>query len=442
MAESQRRRVLVITYYWPPSGGAGVQRWLKTVKYLREFGWEPVLYIPSNPEAPVQDASLLDDVPAGLEIIRRPIWEPYSYYKKLVGLKSSEKINAGFLTEKKKPGLAENLSVWLRGNLFIPDARRFWIRPSVKFLSEYLRLNPVDAMVSTGPPHSMHLIALGIREKLGIPWLADFRDPWTGIDFYHQLRLTSAADRKHHFLEKSVLKSADAVTVISSSMRDEFKTIHPRKYELVTNGFDDSDIRVAAPVVPDAKFSLAHIGSIAPSRNPLVLWKVLSELVQENPGFGSHLLIKLVGKVDLSVISSIEASGLSAYLEKSDYLPHNQVVAVMQSSQLLLLLINQSPNAKGILTGKLFEYLAARRPVIAIGPAGGDAARILTDTGAGATSGFEDAVNLKKQILNHYRQYLQQSLVCRSRNIEKYSRRSLTQEIAAILEGISREISG
>lgn len=170
------KRVLIITYYWPPSGGSGVQRWLKFVKYLREFGWEPVVYTPENPEMPSSDTSLLSEVSEDIEIIKTKIWEPYSFYKRFIGKKKSEKINTGFLSESKKPKLTEALSVWIRGNIFIPDARKFWIKPSVKFLKKYLADNPVDAMVSTGPPHSMHLIALGIKKSLNTPWIADFRD--------------------------------------------------------------------------------------------------------------------------------------------------------------------------------------------------------------------------------------------------------------------------
>ena len=236
------KKVLIITYYWPPSGGAGVQRWLKFVKYLREFGWEPVVYTPENPEAPAIDMSLEKDIPENLTVIKTKIWEPYSVYKKLVGIKPEEKIKAGFLSENKKPSLIENISVKIRGNFFIPDARKFWIKPSIKFLTKYLKDNPVDAIVSTGPPHSMHMIALGLKKKLNIPWLADFRDPWTNIDFYEELNLSASADKKHHQMEKSVLENADTVSVISRTMAVDFKRLYNRHYEVITNGFDEDDI--------------------------------------------------------------------------------------------------------------------------------------------------------------------------------------------------------
>jgi glycosyltransferase involved in cell wall biosynthesis len=432
-----RKRVLIITYYWPPSGGAGVQRWLKTVKYLREFGWEPIIYTPENPEVPVLDESLSNDILPGIEIVRRPIWEPYSYYKKLVGLSDEDKINSGFLTEKKKPGFTENISVWIRGNLFIPDARKYWIRPSIKFLNLYLKKNRVDAIVSSGPPHSMHLIAKEIQKKTGIPWLADFRDPWTGIDFYHQLKLSRWADRKHHQLEKEILFSANAVSVVSQQMEVDFRHILNRSYSVITNGYDDADFQPFSTSLLDKKFSIAHIGSLGPTRNPLVLWKVLSDLVKENKEFASNLEIKLVGKIDVSVSNSLQQAGIAEYANKIEYLPHDQVLEVMQKSQVLLLVINQTPNSRGILTGKIFEYLAAQRPILCIGPKDGDAAKVLLETGLGSTFGFEDSDNLHVTLSRIYESFQQGLPNFAKSSTEIYTRKYLTGKIAGILDAIS-----
>ena len=434
MSTPGARKVLIITYYWPPSGGAGVQRWLKFSKYLRDFGWEPVIYTPENPEAPAIDNSLEKDIPEGISILKRPIIEPYFVYKRFVGMKQGEKVNAGFLQEKEKPGLAEGLAVWLRGNFFIPDARRFWIRPSVKFLKEYLRDNPVNAIVSTGPPHSMHLIALQIHKKLNIPWLADFRDPWTGIDFYHQLKLTSFADRIHHKLEKKVLSSATAVTVVSQDMADEFNEIVKRDYKLVTNGFDEEDISPLPLNQLDTKFTISHIGSINSSRNPVSMWKVLSEMVKVNPDFAKALQIKLVGKVDIGVLKSIEEKGLTPYLSRIEYMPHQDAMFEIQKSQVLLLLINNTPNAKGILTGKVFEYLGSGRPILSIGPEVGEAAVILKDAKAGRTAGYENEMEMHLILNEYFIRYCEQSLESNSGNRLKYSRKALTGEISKILD--------
>jgi glycosyltransferase involved in cell wall biosynthesis len=434
MSTPGARKVLIITYYWPPSGGAGVQRWLKFSKYLRDFGWEPVIYSPENPEAPAIDNSLEKDIPEGILVIKRPIIEPYLVYKRFVGMKPGEKVNAGFLQEKEKPGITEGIAVWLRGNFFIPDARRFWIRPSVKFLVGYLKENTVDAIVSTGPPHSMHMIALQIHKKLRIPWLADFRDPWTGIDFYHQLKLTSLADRIHHKLEKKVLSSATAVTVVSQDMADEFNGIVKRDYKLVTNGYDEEDISPLPQNQLDTKFTISHIGSINSSRNPAGLWKVLSEMVKVNSGFAKALEIKLVGKVDIGVLKSVEKNGLTPYLSRIEYLPHQDAMLEIQKSQVLLLLINNTPNAKGILTGKVFEYLGSGRPILSIGPEDGEAAVILQKAEAGQTAGYENEAAMRQILTEYFSKYTEQRLESDTGNQTKYSRKSLTGEIAKILD--------
>lgn len=435
------KKVLIITYYWPPSGGAGVQRWLKFVKYIREFGWEPVIYTPENGEFPVIDHSLQKDVPQGIEVIRRPIWEPYSIYKKFVGQKKTERINTGFLTESRKPKLTEKLSVWLRGNLFIPDARKFWIKPSVAFLSDYLLKNPVNAIISTGPPHSMHLIALELRKKLSIPWVADFRDPWTNIDYYESLLLTSWANRIHHKLEHEVLASADKVISIGRVMSEEFKAILNRKdqdekFVVIPNGYDEQDL-ITEPVQMDSFLSIAHIGTLVKSRNPEVLWKALSELIKTQPEIGKDFKVKLVGKIDLFVRDQIKAYGLENLIRHIDYLPHDEVVREQRKSQVLLLIINNTKNAKGILTGKFFEYLAASRPVLCIGPQDGEAADVIRETQCGEVIDYDNVEKMKEYLLHLYSLYRQNNLVTSAENIKHYSRRALTQKLTFYLDSLT-----
>jgi len=434
------KKVLVITYYWPPGGGAGVQRWLKFVKYLRESGWEPVVYTPSNPEHPVNDESLLKDIPANLEVLRTPIWEPYDAYKKLTGRKKDDRLGAGMLSEKKKGGFAESLSMWVRGNFFIPDARKFWIKPSVKYLAEYLAKNPVDALVSTGPPHSMHLIALGLKERFPqLRWIADFRDPWTNIDFYHELKLSAWADRKHHRLERAVLDRADVVVSVGETMSEELRALaspgkqDAARFRVITNGYDEEDV-YKGPLEKDARFSLAHIGTLGKARNPGALWEALQELIAEHKDLAADLEIKFVGKVDASVLHALEQHKLSSYVNKIDYLRHTEATRVQQESHALLLLVNNTPNAKGILTGKFFEYMASGTPVLAIGPPDGDLAKIIHETQSGLIADFNDVAALKRHVLHLYGIYKQKGVSAKGKNIEKYSRRELTKEMAKLLE--------
>lgn len=431
------KKVLILTYYWPPSGGAGVQRWLKFVKYLRDFGWEPIVYTALNGEIPVVDESLQKDVPSGISILKTPIWEPYSIYKTFIGRKKSDKINASFLSENKKTGFSEKVSVWIRGNYFIPDARKFWIKPSIKYLTDYISKNNVEYVISSGPPHSMHLIGLGLKQKFPqIKWVADFRDPWTNIDFYEKLMLSKSSDKKHHEQEMSVLKNADVVLSIGQTMSDEFAEMYKKaggvktsKFKVVTNGYDSDDVKEGG-VEKDKKFSIAHIGTLVKDRNPDVLWKVLKELVNENSEFEKQLEIKLVGKIDIFVKEQLGQFGLSKYVNKIDYLPHNEVIIEQQRSNVLLLLVNNTKNAKGILTGKFFEYMAAGSPVLAIGPTEGDLADIMKETGVGLISDFKDESALKKNILDLF------SNKTVSRNttaISNYSRKNLTKKLAEIL---------
>ena len=262
-------KVLIITYYWPPSGGGGVQRWLKFVKYLPEFGWQPVVYTPENPESPAEDHSLLNDIPEQAVIVKKTIWEPYRVYKKFTGKGSDAKINTGFLTEEKSNSLLEKISVFIRGNLFIPDARKFWINPSIRFLKKYLKDHPVDVIISTGPPHSMHLIALGLKKYFPIPWIADFRDPWTHIDFYDQLMLTRSSDRKHKKLEKTVLSKAEKVIAVGKQLGEELVSLGATDLTVLRNGHD---IEEHENSVMDKKFSILHAGSMNNDRNHPVFW--------------------------------------------------------------------------------------------------------------------------------------------------------------------------
>ncbi len=430
------KKVLVITYYWPPSGGSGVQRWLKFVKYLKRFHWEPVVFTPSNPESPSVDLSLLEEVPKDLWVIRNRIWEPYNFYKQFTGRKKEEKIQTAFLTEKKgKLHFLEEVAVWIRGNMFIPDARKYWIRPSVKLLTNFLKDHPMDAVVTTGPPHSAHLIGLHLKEKLGIRWLADFRDPWTNIDYYHSLKLGPRADRIHHELEKRVLEQADAVTVISPGMKREFQEIVNRKYEVIPNGFDEEDTLSQQQVTVDRRhFTLAHIGTLTKTRNAENLWQVLQELTSENQELASRLEIRNVGKIDMDAVASLKKFGMETYLNRVDYMPHQEVIAEQRKAAVLLLLINNTPNAKMILTGKFFEYLASGRPLLCIGPPDGDAAEIVRQTNCGSVFDFTETEGLKEEILRLFDDFSRGKEKEPNQAVQQFERKNLTRKMASLLD--------
>lgn len=370
------KRVLIITYYWPPNGGAGVYRWLKLSKLLPEHGWQPVIYTPANPEVVADDPGLEKDVRSDLEVIKRPITEPFNLYKRFTGRSTKEKVQVGFLNEKKQGGWKEDFALWVRSNFFIPDARVWWVRPSVKFLKAYLKEHPVDAIISTGPPHSMHLIGLGLKRALGVKWIADFRDPWTDIDFYAQLKLTSWADAKHKRLEGEVLREADRVTCVSWHWAQDLEKLGAKRVEVITNGYDPDDLPSPSEPVDEA-YSLVHIGSLSPSRNAPELWSALKQLCDEDPAFAARFKLRFVGPVDHTIAESVAQAGLGGHLERTGRVSHEEAMRHIQRARALLLLVNDTPNLMGILPGKLFEYVSTGRPILAVGPVEGDVSRVL-----------------------------------------------------------------
>lgn len=432
------KKVLIITYYWPPVAGAGVQRWLKFSKYFREFGWEPVIYTPSNPDFPIFDDTLLNDVPADLTVLKTEITEPYDLYRKIMRKKKTETVNQGFLSEGKENTALQSAMIWIRGNFFIPDARMFWIKPSVRYLTSYLKTHPVDAIISTGPPHSMHLIALGLKKNLALPWIADFRDPWTQIDFYDQLKLSAFADRKHKRLEKQVLSTADKVVTISNSCGADLEALGGRQVDVITNGYDEDDFQFEQLPEVSPGFMFHHTGALNKDRNPYTLWKVLGDLCRENLALKNDLVLQFTGKTDAVVFQHLSDMGLEANARKIEYMPHSDVVKAMAQSPVLLLPLNNTPNNKGVLSGKLFEYLAARRPILAIGLPDGDAAAIIRETGAGELFGFDDYNGIKAAVLQLYANYKAGKLYTASGDIRQFSRKSCAQSYAALLDGISK----
>ncbi len=420
-------KVLIVTYYWPPAGGSGVQRWLKFVKYLRDFNIEPVVYTVQDPKYAIEDEALQKDIPEGIEIIRTPIWEPNNVIS-IFG-KKNKKTSAGFLNPN--PSFFGKLAQYIRANFFIPDARKFWIKPSVKKLSAYITSNNIQVVISTGPPHSLHLIGLQLKQKLDLKWIADFRDPWTDIDYFHQLPLTMRAKNKHKLLEQKVVEGADTVIVVGKTMKANFSKFNTN-VQVITNGYDKTD--KTQKVILDTHFSLVHIGLMNADRNHKALWEALNQLCEENDNFRTDLRLKFIGAVATEVKNSIAKFKLNENATFIDYVPHHEVANYQRSAQVLLLSINNVPSAKGIITGKIFEYLQADRPILGIAPIDGDLAEIINTTKTGVVVGFDDIIQLKESIQKMYGQFKQDKLTIEGRNIERYHRRALTNELANVVK--------
>lgn len=428
------KKVLIISYYWPPSGGIAVHRCLKFAKYLREFGWEPVICTADNPEYPVLDEGNLYDIPANATILKTKIWEPYNLFKFITGKKRDERIHNVFL-EEDKTTFAHKFGIWIRGNLFIPDARRFWIHPSVKYLSKYLKLNKVDALFTNGPPQSTHMIAYGVKKKTGIPWLADFQDPWTQVDYFPQLMLNPISRKIHNSMEQRVFNYADKITICSSTWKKDIESIGAKDVDVIVWGYDEDDFKnIRVELSP--KFTISHYGSLGPDRNAKTLWKALSIISQENKEFAGDLEIELAGFIGHAIISEINTLGLNGNLRFFDHLSRKETLERMHSSQALLLILNNMPNVNGRLPGKLFEYLASRRPIIVIGPEESDASRIVNFVNAGSTCGFEDLDNTIKTVKNLYERFRNNNLRPNETDISEYSSRNLTRRLAGYLDQI------
>ncbi|HKL35130.1 MAG TPA: glycosyltransferase family 4 protein [Salegentibacter sp.] len=428
-------KVLIITYYWPPAGGPGVQRWLKFVKYLRDFEIEPVVFIPENPSYPMLDNSLESEIPKEITILKQPIFEPYQ----LAGLFSKDQtktISKGIIAAEKNQSLLQKSLLFIRGNLFIPDARKFWIKPSVKFLKTYLEEEGIRKIITTGPPHSLHLIGLKLKQELDLKWIADFRDPWTQIGYHKKLKLTESSKKKHLSLERKVLNLADQIITTSFTTKAEFAEKTNKPISVITNGFD-VERNEAQTNELDTKFSISHIGSLLSERNPESLWKALAELTKENISFAEDLELKLVGTVSEEVVTSIKKSvGLGDKLQLLGYVSHKQAIALQQKSRLLLLIEINSKETRGIIPGKLFEYLMAKRPILAIGPQKWDVELILNETGAGEYFQYSEKDKLKSLILSHYKRYKNGDGNFLMGDIQQYHRRNLTRKLASLIKNV------
>jgi glycosyltransferase involved in cell wall biosynthesis len=438
------RKVLIILYYWPPAGGSAVQRWLKFSKYLPDFGWEPVAYVPENAGYHETDPDLVREIPKNMTVISQPITEPVTYYTRFVGGRKGNKLGASMSMKSELKGLSKfkhQIAWWIRSNFFIPDAHFLWIRPSVKYLKGYLKENPVDLIVTTGPPQSLHLIGHALQKSLRIPWVADFRDPWTSIDFYDSLSLTSWADKKHHRLESKVLRSASHVIAVGWNMQEEFTRLGARSISVITNGFDETDFSTE-PVQPDQKFSLVHLGTISSTRNSVALWKAIAAKAAEDADFARDLEIRLIGALNYTVTESIATHGLSGYIKRTEFLPHSEGIDLLKRARVLLLLINNSKNSRGIITGKFFEYLAAGRPVLLIGPTDGDAARILAETDGGSAAGFDDEGLIRQHLDHFYNLYRLGKLETKAVKANQYTRKHLTGILAAVLDQVAGKLPG
>lgn len=433
----KRKKVLIISYYWYPCGGIGVLRCLKLAKYLRNFGWEPIIYTAENAHYPSYDEGNLKDIPENLTVLKQPIFEPYEFYRLFTGQPKNANVNHALVASDQKRGFRHKLSVWIRSNLFIPDARAFWIKPSVKFLLNYLKTNPVDAIFSDGPPQTNNVIACKIKEKTGIPWLADFQDPWTQVDLYERLILTSWADRKYHALEQETFKNANKITIASPSWKKDLENIGAKNVSVFYWGYDQSDFEKLTPNLTK-KFTLTHTGLLGEDRLPDKLFLAIRELMNEIPEFAADFCLQLIGHIDGIIKQSIDNQGISKNVMYISQMERHQALNYTANSQLLLILLNKAGNFMGRIPGKLFEYLAVRRPILCLGAKKSDVDNILTSCEAGFSTEYENLTEIKNWLKTNYFLFKENKIVpCQTKNIEEFTNIELTKKIAGFLDEIS-----
>ena len=429
MSLNNKKKVLIVTYYWPPAGGPGVQRWLNFVKYLPEYQIEPIVYCPKNPNYPIVDQSLEREIPEGIEVLKHPIFEPYRFAK-LFSKSSTKSLSSGLIPKQKKQSIIQKLLLYVRGNFFIPDARKFWVKPSIKFLKHYITTHHIDTVITTGPPHSLHLIGFELKNILPVKWITDFRDPWTTIGYHKKLKLSKSSIQKHLKLEQLVLDHCDSIITTSYHTKEEFKSKTSTPIKVITNGFDEVELE---PVKKDSYFSISHIGSLLSDRNPTVLWEVLSELIAENLEFKKFCRLNFAGVMSEDIKESLSNFNLMPHTNILGYINHQEALILQRSSQLLLVIEIDSPDTKAIIPGKLFEYLNAKTPIIALGPKDADVSQIIKQTKSGDYFTYRDKAALKQKINDLFQCFLNDKLISNTSDISQYSRKHLTSKLAQLI---------
>ena len=423
-------KVLVIAYYWPPSGGSGVQRWLKFVKYLPSFGWKPYVFTPANPSFELKDESLLNDVPPEAEVIRFPIWEPYGLFNSLSGKKEK---TSGALVQREKKSLVGKLSILIRGNFIIPDPRVFWVRPSVRFLKEYLKKNQIETIITTGPPHSIHLIGLRLKNaNPSLKWIADFRDPWSEWGLLDSLQVGSVARGLHRRLERKVLQRADEVITITPFYVNQFSRLGGRKVELLTNGFDESDFKNFSLKKSD-RFLVRHIGIVNEKCDPRPFMKAVAELCYRNEELRKAITVEFVGTVHPAFKEFVQMDPvMSSFTVFTNPVPHKALMDIYATSAVTVLILHGYKDAEGYMPGKLFEYIATGLPVLGVGPANGDAATILDQGQNGKMFDHTDGNGIMGFLENCFLNW-KNAATPAQKTISSFSRKALTESLVRLI---------
>jgi glycosyltransferase involved in cell wall biosynthesis len=433
-----KKKVLIVTYYWPPSGGVGVQRWLHFSLNLQKLGFEPIVYTPSNPQFEITDEDLLK-LSTQIRVVRQKIVEPFYFFKWITGKKNMKNVQQGTALEKPSKSILDHLFIWIRGNFFIPDARFLWVKPSIRFLSAYLPNNQIDTIITTGPPHSMHLIGLGLKKRIpSLKWIADFRDPWSDWDILKLLKTSGLAMKKHRALERNVLNSADRIVTVSKRMAEglQRKRKSESPLDIIKNGVSMRISSTAAEKNPD-KFIIGYFGMLNELRDPTILWETLERVCENDSNFHEKLEIRIGGIISQSIVERLEKSPyLSQGLVLLGYLPHEEVFAEYQRCDILLLLLNKTDNAKWILPVKFFEYLTARCPILTLGPKDSDLGDLLMNHKVGEVIQADDERGLEAFLIHNFRGNYHVNPKHFDALLKEHTREKQAEELAALINSL------
>jgi len=424
----EHKKVLIISYYWPPAGGVSVQRVLKFCKYLPDFDIQPYILTVKDGSYPTIDEALIKEIPANVDVFRSNSIEPFRIYNFLRGKtgKSVPMVEAGI----KNKTLIQRIAEFIRANLFIPDARVGWYFFAIKAARGIIEREKIDVIITTGPPHSTHLIGLYLKRKCDVKWIVDFRDPWVELfasNFLPRTKLTLLIDR---WFEDRVVRKADKIILVGKQLAGRFNLEKfMSKTEVITNGFDFELDKSFGQNRNEKKFVIRYIGTFFSSQNIPAFWQTLNELLSKEECFKEKLVIEFIGKVDDEIKSEIEILGLSAYVVYRGFVTHSEAIELMTSADCLLLSIPNVENNEAILTGKLFEYVACKKPIVCFGPANGDAADIIRSTDSGRVFDYNNDSNLLDFLRSIYRGNFSLSF----KNTELYSRKNLTKRLAEII---------
>ena len=422
--KNNMEKVLIITYYWPPSAGSGVHRWLKFSKYLSEYGYRPIIYTPNNFDYTLKDKTL--ELP-NIEVIRKPIFDPGHYFQNFFNLKLSQ----GLLEDNK--GFFEKVSTWIRGNIFIPDSKIFWVNPSFEYLKKFLDKNKVRLVITTGPPHSMHLIGLKLKKTLNIKWIADFRDPMSNWDVISDFKLLKHSIKKITSIEKSILKNSDIILVTNDNLAKEFsEEVNEDKIKVIDNG---TDFSFMSNVKYDKSFKISYLGSLHKFRDPKIFFEILKELINSNDGIRKNLKLYIAGPITKSIFNRLsEDDILSRYLTYKSYIPNEETFKHYIESSLLLLLSNKDSITQT--PSKIYDYASSGRRVLTLGKKNKPLDFLLKDLSLDKRIDYDDKDSIKKIILKSYDDFKKNKNPIKRKNLFKYKRKFLTKKLSEILNKI------